>query len=42
MLILNVAGFYLALMYATWLLFCDLECRDGFEAEQAARRRNGN
>ena len=24
------------------LLFCGLECRDGFEAEQAARRRNGN
>ncbi len=24
------------------LLFCGLECRDGFEAEQDARRRNGN
>ncbi|MDE2254325.1 MAG: DUF2116 family Zn-ribbon domain-containing protein [Betaproteobacteria bacterium] len=23
------------------LLFCDLECRDLFEREQAARRRNG-
>jgi hypothetical protein len=23
------------------LLFCDLECRDGFEFERAARLRNG-
>ena len=23
------------------MLFCDRECRDGFEAEQKARRRNG-
>ena len=24
------------------MLFCDRECRDGFEAEMAARKRNGN